>query len=94
MRKTEDLALLTDSEISQRLVKIAKRVPQAFGALVLLSLTSTVVGFTLNNNGLPIAGGAVSLTGALIVILGAFYMRKLRKENDSLIEVSNSRRII
>lgn len=91
--KTEDLELLTDSEIAQRLAKIAKRVPQTFGALVVLSLLMTFAGFWLNNNGYPIAGGIVSILGALFVIAGAFYMRKMRIENDELLEVSIKRHV-
>lgn len=91
--KTEDLNLLTDSELAQRLVKIARRVPQTFGALVLLSLVMSVVGFQLNTYGQPLAGGVVSVAGALMVIAGAFYMRKMRIENDELLEVSIKRHV-
>jgi hypothetical protein len=91
MRKAKNLELLTDTELTQRIVKIARKVPQAFGVLVLLAITATAVGFALNSNGHPIAGGLVSMTGALVVISGAFYMRKLRRENDELIKVSTSR---
>jgi uncharacterized membrane protein len=91
MRKTEDLELLTDAELTQRIVKIARKVPQAFGVLAMLAITATAVGFALNSNGHPIAGGVVSMTGALVVIGGAFYMRKLRLENDALIQLSNKR---
>lgn len=91
--KTEDLELLTNAEISTRLLKIAKAVPQTFGALIVLSLVATVIGFQLNSYNQQIAGGIVSIVGALIVIAGAVYMRKMRLNNDALIEVSIKRQV-
>jgi hypothetical protein len=91
--KAENLESLTNPEISQRLAKIAKRVPQTFGVLVVMSLVMTFAGFWLNNNGYPIAGGIVSILGALFVIAGALYMRKMRIENDELLEVSIKRHV-
>lgn len=91
--KAKDLESLTNSEIAHRLAKIAKRVPQTFGVLVVMSLLMTFAGFGLNNNGYPIAGGIVSILGALFIIAGGFYMRKMRIENDELLEVSIKRHV-
>lgn len=91
--KAKDLESLTNSEIAQRLAKIATRVPQTFGALIAISLLMTFAGFGLNHNGHPIAGGIVSITGALFVFAGALYLRKMRLENDELLEVSIKRHV-
>lgn len=91
MRKTEDLTLLTDSEISERLVKIAKRVPQAFGLLVIIAIALTAIGFNLNSSGNTTGGAIVSVIGAAVVILGALYMRNLRRKNEALIQLSKAR---
>lgn len=93
MRKTEDLTSLTNSELTQRLVKIAKRVPQTFGFLVLISLLMSFAGFQLNSHDQTMAGGIVSLTGGLMVVAGAFYMRNLRVKNDALINESIKRNL-
>lgn len=94
MRKTEDLTLLTDSEISQRLQKTLQKVQMVFISLVLFSVVAAVFGFSLNANGHQEVGSAVSFSSALVVIAGAFYLRHLRKDNDSLIAISKSRQVI
>lgn len=91
--KAKGLESLTNSEIAQRLAKIAKRVPQTFGILIAVSLLMTFAGFGLNHNGYPIAGGIVSISGALFVFAGAFYLRKMRLKNEELIEESIKRSV-
>lgn len=92
-RKTENLELLTDAEISNRLLKTLKKVQGTFAGLALFAIVATGFGFALNSWDQRFAGGIVSLASALVVIAGAFYVRKLRRDNDALIAVSNKRNV-
>lgn len=89
-RKTEHLKLLSDSEISARLLKTSIRGQRAVVGLALFAILATGGGFALNALDQKLAGGIFSLASALLVFAGAFYLRTLKDENDALIAVSAS----
>jgi hypothetical protein len=91
-RKTEDLTLLTNSEISKRLQKIFNRVIMTFAILAPVSILAANIGLQLSSVGNTVGAVTVSLSAALLVVIAAFYLRHLARQNDSLLIASKNRR--
>lgn len=89
--KTKDLELLSDSEISTRLLKTLTKMQRAFVGLALFAILATGGGFALNALDQKLAGGVFSVASALLVLACATYLRTLKDENDALISVSAKR---
>lgn len=87
-RTPEDLSTLSNAEIAHRLRKTLRSIQTVFVVLVVLAVASVASSVFLNTSDNRIAGSAVSLSSAALIVSSVFYLRHLRRKNDALIKVS------
>lgn len=87
-RTLEDLSTLSNAEIARRLRKTLKSIQTVFVVLVVLAVASVAASVFLNTSDNRIAGSAVSLLSAALIVSSVSYLRHLRKKNDALIKAS------